>query len=324
MNTQSVIIKSATLLLCSLPLHAHAQYIGPAASSAGVENTPVVPTTDPNILHPTTHDFLLAQGDLLSVRVFAVPDFNQSVRVMPDGSLTLPLIGTVHIGGLNIQQAEQLIAKKLIDDGMVRDPQVSISVIEAPNLITTVTGEVHMPGLVPVIGQRTLADVLAASGGINPIGSHVVTIIRPGVEGAITVDLGSDPSHSARADIPIFAGDHIIVARTGVIYTFGAFHLQSAFPLSNSTPLTLLQACALAGGVPFEAQRNGTRIIRTVGNQRTQIKVDLGKVISGKVPDPVLQPDDIVFIPTNAMRAAIRAGGLSTVLTALYAVQLAP
>jgi polysaccharide export outer membrane protein len=314
------------VLVCCMMLHIcamqmHAQFNGPAGGTSTSENKPVVMTNDQAVLRPATHDFVLGQGDQVALQVFGAPDFTQTLRVLPDGTLTLPLIGTIAVSGLTVAEAEQLIANKLRDDGMVRNPQVTVTVTDAPNQVATVVGEVRTPGLIPVIGQRSLLDVLTAAGGIAITGSHVITILRPGVPDAITVDLGSDPARSREGDIPIFAGDHIIVPRTGVVYAFGAFHTQGAYPLSNSVPLTLMQVCALAGGIPFEAQRNGARIIRTVGTERKEIKVNLDRVIFGKDPDPILQPDDIVFVPTDELKAAIHAGGISTILAAVYGLQ---
>jgi polysaccharide export outer membrane protein len=56
------------------------------------------------------------------------------------------------------------------------------------------------------------------------------------------------------------------------------------------------------------------RIIRTTGNQRTLVKLDIKKVLYGKAPDPVLQADDIIFLPTNTLKAIIASGGAGTVL----------
>jgi polysaccharide biosynthesis/export protein len=44
------------------------------------------------------------------------------------------------------------------------------------------------------------------------------------------------------------------------------------------------------------------------------VRVNIKKVIQGKAPDPVLEPEDIVFLPTNQMKAAIKSGGISTLL----------
>jgi len=71
---------------------------------------------------------------------------------------------------------------------------------------------------------------------------------------------------------------------------------------------------ALAGGPNFEGNKNDTRIIRTIGNQRKEVTVDIKRIMYGKDPDPDLQADDIVFLPSNVMKSAIKAGGIPTLI----------
>jgi len=84
--------------------------------------------------------------------------------------------------------------------------------------------------------------------------------------------------------------------------------------MQQNSPMTLMQVAALGGGPGFEGRANDLRIIRTIGLDRKVVHIDIKKVINGEAPDPVLQADDIVFLPTNAMRAAIKSGGISTLL----------
>jgi protein involved in polysaccharide export with SLBB domain len=77
------------------------------------------------------------------------------VRVSLDGSIELPLIGNIHVDGMTLHEAQDLIAKKLIDAGMYQNPQVTIQMVESPNQIATVVGELH--GIVPIVGERYLA-----------------------------------------------------------------------------------------------------------------------------------------------------------------------
>src|SRR6185312_15023060 len=122
-------------------------------------------------------------------------------------------------------------------------PQVVIQMTSSPNQVATVTGEMH--AVVPIAGQRRLLDVLAAAGGLPPTASHIVTIDRPGIDRPITVDLSTNPERSSMANIPIFAGDTIVIARIGVVYMLGAFKVQGQIALQQNSPLTLLQAAAL-------------------------------------------------------------------------------
>jgi polysaccharide export outer membrane protein len=234
------------------------------------------------------------------------------VRISLDGTVQLPLIGSLHLEGLTLHQAENLIAERLTSGGMYRNPQVTIQLVEAPTQSVTVTGELH--GIVPVQGERRLYDVLSASGGLPPTASHTVTINRPGVPQPIVVDLGTDPSRSERANVPIFPRDTIVISRVGAIYLLGAFKNQGPIPIQQNSPLTLMQAAAMGGGAGYQGRLNDLRIIRTVGLNRQVVRVDIQKVLDGKAPDPVLQAEDIILLPTNPMKAAIKSGGLSTLV----------
>jgi polysaccharide export outer membrane protein len=329
LQTIAFVVNSAVALVLALSsLSALAQFSGPAPGISTPINIPVVITTDQAILFPANRDIYLGREDLISVHLYESVDYNPVVRVTQEGNVQLPLIGTVHVEGLTLHQAQDLIAQKLVSAGMYRDPQVSIQITESPNQIATVIGEIH--GIVPIIGERHLYDVLSAAsggglpntattvvvggGGLPSTASHVITINRYGQKDPITVDLGTDPAKSALANIPIFPRDTIVVPRVGVVYVLGAFKTQGAIPLQQNAPLTLMKVAALAGGPGFEGQENDLRIIRSVGVDRQVVRVDIKKVIQGKAPDPVLEPEDIVFLPTNQMKAAIKSGGLSTLL----------
>jgi len=305
----------AAFVLCILGLCsgvAKAQFSGPSLGASTPVNRPVTLTTDPAILFPAEREIHLAPNDVITVHLYGAQDYAPVAKVSLDGSIQLPLIGTVRMEGLTIHEAERLIAERLVTAGMYRNPQISIQLTESPNQIATVTGELH--GVVPVIGQRRLFDVLAAAGGLPPTASHIITIQRAGVAQPIVIDLGTDPSQSEKANVPIFPRDTIVVARTGVIYVLGAFKTQGAIPLQQNSPLTLMQVAALSGGPGFEGKYTDMRLIRTMGLERKVVKVDIKRVMNGKDPDPVLQTDDIVFLPSEPWKAAIKSGGLGTLL----------
>ncbi|HEY6374286.1 MAG TPA: polysaccharide biosynthesis/export family protein [Edaphobacter sp.] len=303
---------AASLLFCLMGNSAEAQFSGPALGASSPVNVPVTPTIDQTILYPSARDIRLGEGDLLAIHLYGAPDYAPPVRVSLDGSIQLPLIGAVRVEDLTIHQAENLIADRLKSAGMYRNPQVTIQLTESPNQSVTVTGEIH--GIVPVPGEKRLFDVLAAVGGLPPTASHTVTINRPGVVQPIVVDLGTDPMLSKQANVPVFAKDTVIVSRVGAVYLLGAFRTQGAIPIQQNTPLTLMQVAAIGGGPGFEGKYNDLRIIRSAGLERKVVQVDIKKVINGKQPDPVLEADDIIFLPTDPMKAAIKSGGISTLM----------
>lgn len=306
-------VAMAALLLLGMPSSmARAQFSGPALSGNTTVNSPIAPTTDQAILYPARQDVRLAHSDVLAVHLYGMPDYAPVVRVGLDGTIQLPLVGIIQVDGLTVGEAERLIAKRLEDAGMYRNPQVTITITESPNQVVTLSGEMH--GVLPIAGSKRLYDVLSAGGGLPATASHVITINRPGVSEPIVVDLGNNPAASAKANVPVFPGDTIVVSNAGFIYILGAFKNQTAVPIKQDTPLTLMQATAIGGGPGYEAKLDDLRIIRTEGDQRKVVRVNIKKVMDGTEPDPILQSDDIVFLPTSAMKNAIKSGGVGTML----------
>lgn len=290
---------------------AEAQYSGPALGVSPLQNQVQQPTTDQTILSPALRDPRILPGDLMLVHIFGTADFAAPVRVSVDGTIQLPLIGQVPVAGLTINQAENLIVERLVSAGMYLNPQVTVQVTESASQFATVAGELH--AVVPLAGNRRLLDVIAAAGSLPPSASHVITILREGQEKPIIVDLGTDPAQSARADIQILPGDKILISRVGVVYILGAFKAQGAIPLQQNSPLTLMQATSLSGGVGFEGKVEDLRLVRTTGLSRSVVTVNIRRVLDGRDPDPVLQADDIVFLPSSSLKAAIKGGGLNTI-----------
>jgi polysaccharide export outer membrane protein len=305
------------LLATTIATTAQAQFNGPATPGR-VPLPTLAPaaalTTDRSVLFPTSHDQFLQPGDILAIHLFDQVDYAPVVRVANDGSVQLPLIGKVDLSGLTISQSEALIAHRLESSGMYVNPQVTIQYTEGPNAVVTVIGEAH--GVVPVAGSRRLLDVISAAGGLPATASHVITINRPGVAQPIIVDLGSDPLQSDFANIPVFPGDTIVVGRVGVIYVLGEFKNVGTVPLTPYSQLTLTEAASLAGGVNFAGKLDDLHLIRTVGDHRTVVKLDVDAIFKGKAPDPILQPNDILYLPSSIIKVAIQQGGIGAILGA--------
>jgi polysaccharide export outer membrane protein len=267
-------------------------------------------------------DFRLETGDLIAVRVFLQPDYQATIRVDADGNVLLPFIGSVNVRGLTVRAAQTLIADRLRTGQYYKDPEVTIQVLDTVNGSVIITGEVR--GVVPVTNERSLREVLLLAGGLPSNASHTIKIVRPGQADPIVVDLGTDLASSTAANIPVHAHDIIQITRASVVYVLGAFAHQGAVPLDQASPLTLLQLAALSGGIGFEGQYDDLRLIRTVGTERKLVEVDIKKVRDGKAPDPVLQANDIVFLPTNSMKALLKslgAGGVIGLVSTLIAIR---
>ena len=276
------------------------------------------PLSSQSMLYPG-EDFQLGPGDLISVRVFLQPEYEATVRIDLDGNAQLPFIGSVPLRGLTVREAQNRIAERLRTGQYYKNPEVTLQVLDTVNSSVTVTGEVR--ATVPVSTERSLREVLLMAGGLPANASHTVKIVRKKADGTdevIAVDLGTDLASSTAANIPVKPHDIIQITRANVVYVLGAFARQGQVPLDQAAPLTLLQVAALSGGINFEANYSDLRLIRTVDNNgkpdRKVVDIDIKKVRDGRAPDPVLQANDIVFLPTSAMKATLKSLGGGGVL----------
>lgn len=292
-----------------------------SSDTAGQTASPgAMPIAGESMLYPG-EDFKLAPGDLIEVRVFQQADYQAIVRVDAEGSVLLPFIGSVNVRDLTVRAAQALIADRLRVGQYYTNPEVTIQVLDTVNGSVIVTGEIH--GMVPVATERSLREVLLIAGGLPATASHTVKIVRPGLADPIVVNLGTDLASSTAANVSVHPHDIIQITRASVVYVLGAFPHQGAVPLDQAAPLTLLQLVSLSGGIGFEGQFNDLRLIRTVGTERKLVEVDIKKVRDGKAPDPLLQANDIVFLPSNAMKAMLKslgAGGVIGLVSVLIAV----
>ncbi len=313
------LLLAALILLLAASGSAAAQFSGPALNAPTTDRAALTPTPASELLrHGDIH---LGPGDLVAVHIFGSLDYTPTVRVNLDDSMQLPLIGSISVKGLTLDQAEDLVAERLRSGGMYRDPQVTLQVMESSTQTVTVTGEAH--AIIPVSGVRHLLEVLAAAGGLPPSASHTITIDRPGADQPIIVDLGTDPMHSAESNVAVYPGDTIVVSRVGVVYLLGEFKTPGAIPIQQNSPLTLLEATSLGGGALFNGHFSDLHIIRTVNRQRTLLPVDIKKVMQGKAPDPVLQADDILYLPSSPAKVAISSGGLGILLNLVSVLLIA-
>jgi polysaccharide export outer membrane protein len=283
----------------------------PDASPAQTANATANSLATQSMLYPG-EDFRLGVGDLISVGVFLQSEYNATVRVGQDGSVQLPFIGSVHVEGLSVRAAQNLIADRLRAGLFYANPEVRIQVLDTVNSTVLVTGEVR--ATVPVSSPRSLREVLLVAGGLPANASHTLKIVRPGVADPIVVELGTDLASSTAANILVQPHDIIQISRASVVYVLGAFPRQGAVPLDQATPLTMLQLAALSGGIDFEGKYADLRLIRTVGSERKVVKVDIKKIRDGRAPDPLLQANDIIFLPTDDMKAVIKSLGTGGVI----------
>jgi polysaccharide export outer membrane protein len=245
----------------------------------------------------------ISLGDLLEISVFDTPQLSSRLRVNNRGDILLPLAGYVHVQGLTAPEAAQAVAQKLIDTQIMLKPQVSVFIAEYATQGVTMAGEIRSPGVYPLLGPRTLLDMVTMAGGLGPDASKTISIIhRSDPSKVITVRMNvsvQTPETFAAESYPIQPGDTIFVARSGIIYIVGDLKTPGGYQVEHNDRLTLLDAVALAGGPTQTSKLSDARLIRKGEHGREELQVDLKKLLYGAGPDMLLQDGDILFVPVS-------------------------
>jgi polysaccharide export outer membrane protein len=293
-------------LILALPVWC--QSVAPVATVTPVEhNPPVVLQTQ----LPT--ELLIGSGDLLQVSVEGAPEYVREVRVSREGKITLPMIGSVQVGGLSASQAQDLIASRLREKQYFRDPQVTVFAKEYSTQGISVLGEVTKPGIYPLLGTHTLFDAISAAGGVTPKAGKKVMIMRRGETEAQVVEMPIGIKDWAQSNVEVKPGDTVMVSKAGIVYVVGDVKLPGGFVMENSK-MTVLQAVALAQGTNSTASLGKTKLIRKTATGQAETPIALDKIYTAKTPDVSLEAEDIVFIPSSKTKTGFHKG-LDTILS---------
>lgn len=315
------------------------QPLGPEASS---ETTPhplsssPAKTTDQTALELLNSrigpNYLIGPEDVITIDVFDVPELSKfDAQVANDGTISVPLLGSVKAAGLTQKQLRDELDEKW-GEKYLNHPQVSLYIKDFKSRPVSVVGSVAKPGMIYLTGRRTLVEVLAMAGGLASVGAAAgkeVYVERPeGFEGLPRVDgltqTAPDKvsielkkllySQDTKLDIEIEPFDIVTVSRAGVVYLAGAFTRPGGYVLDNKDSITALEAVAMAQGLGANARTSEAQIIRrSSSGATTETTIDLKKVLQGKARDVTLADNDILFVP-NSNAKAITKSTLSSVI----------
>jgi polysaccharide export outer membrane protein len=250
-------------------------------------------------------DYRIGRQDLLEIKVFDVEELNQTVRVADDGSITMPLLGRLVVGGLTKTDLERKLAD-LLEERYVRDPQVTVFIKEYESKRVAVSGAVKKPGTYEMLGRKTLLEMLSMAGGLDKDLGKQIIIFRPAEDGAtqrIPLDLerlvyAADPT----LNLVVAPGDIIYVPTVEKIRIFvtGAVKQPDVYEVPRDEPITVLKAVTLAGGTTDRAAKKKVQIMRSdPDGERVTLVVNLRQIQRGKAEDPLLQKGDIVLVPES-------------------------
>jgi polysaccharide biosynthesis/export protein len=272
-----------TLLLCSV----HGAITWGAAAAPAAIPAPALPAPGAAAPSPLT---ALGPGDSVTLHVFGQPDMDTVLGVADDGTINVPLAGSIPVAGLSTENAARRVERSFKDGGYFVDPHVTLTLTQSMSQRVSVLGEVHTPGRYPVDSKTTIVDLLAQAGGETEFGSDTVYVLRPDTSGNIKrypVNLKGLANAATSAPTQLLhSGDSVYVPRAEQFFILGEVQKPSMYKLEPN--LTVLQAIALAGGVTPKGSVRRVEVKRA-GKNGEQI------VISPKGND-LVQPDDVIRV----------------------------
>ena len=235
-------------------------------------------------------EYRLGSGDVIRINVYQNPDLTLETRVTEAGVVSYPLLGTIRLGGLSVTAAEQRIADGLRTGNFVKQPQVTLVVLQVRGNQASVLGQVNRPGRYPIeVADMRLTDLLAMAGGTATVGADmvVVTGTRNNQPFRLEVDLPTVFVPGGKdKDLIILNGDTVWVDRQPIVYIYG--EVQRPGPMRLERGMTLMQSLATGGGLTQRGTEKGIRVHRRAANGNVQIITP--------VMDDAMRDGDVVYV----------------------------
>ena len=300
MNALTLRLFSASVAIAGLVAAGSAQ----AQTAATTVATPVAPAATTPAPAGATGDYTIGIDDVLHVIVWDNKELEQDVIVRPDGKISYPLAGEIHVQGLTVPKLTEILKERL--GASVKNPNVSVMVKEIRSFRVYFVGKVAKAGVYPIKAGTPLLQALTLAGGTSDGADLPSAYIIRG-ETKIPVDLrrliqDGDLSRNLKLEtedtivvpeIVIGSNPQEILDRR--IYLLGKVVKPGVYTLKQETPL--LHALFLAGGLAEGADMASAFVMR--GGEK--IPVDLWRLIQkGDVTQNLtIKHEDTIVVPSG-------------------------
>ncbi|MEM7769171.1 MAG: polysaccharide biosynthesis/export family protein [Cyanobacteria bacterium P01_A01_bin.37] len=320
--------------LVSLSITAVAWATLPSPASA------ILPPEETATANTLQNRYILGPGDQIEIEVFGYEEFSGTKVILPDGTITMSLIGDVQASGQTLQQLTADLYNQL--NVVLVEPAVTVTLLTLRPVIVTIAGEVQRPGPVQLRSLTTadsesgtpraaldamplLSSALMEAGGVTSYADirrvQVRRSLPDGNETIATINLWDAIWSENTPDDPILqAGDAIFVPRitegdpldrrllarsslspdTIQVRVVGEVTAPGEIPVSPDS--TISSAVASAGGPTGDASLRRVELVRLNDDGIIERQqVDLRNLID----DFQVQQGDVVFVPKRRSFAGV-------------------
>ena len=264
----------------------------------------------PDDFDPLTMDYRIDSGDVLQFQSFDDPELSRQVVVRYDGAISLPLVPDLNLSGRTRDEAISKLTEAYTE--VFRDPQLTLTIIDAQSKRYYVMGDVQRPSSFLYDRPVTVLDAINNAGGPRITQRDQMTFI--GTQGQLTKayvirtmdeyrdvlefdlrNLTTPGSH--QSEELIYPGDIVYIPEgVNLVYLLGEVRSPGVYQLAPG--MTLLQLMARAGGhVPATGRINRVVLMREVDPEHTEILLIDYRYILRTGDDILIEPGDIIYVP---------------------------
>jgi len=244
-------------------------------------------------------------GDQIEIRVYDHPDLGMTTRIGPDGMVGIAFMGQVKLSGLTIAEGAERIREGL--SPYVKNPVVSITLVEVKSETATIAGSCTNPGVYGVTHATRLADLYAMAGSsasrlFNGVTVDVADLdhsmfVRDGK--LIPVDFhkainNGDPLHNIR----IRKGDYVFIAQRMEASVVICGEVANPHKRLYEPDMGLIETLTVAGWMR-ETHWKHVIIMRDGLSNPKLYKVDVDGILAGKCRNVRLKAGDVVYVPKD-------------------------
>lgn len=302
-----------------------------ATATEALSTPPPIAGTVPLVVSPyETDTYRLAVGDSISIFVANVPEFTTKNVIMSDGTVSLPVAGSVPLWGMTLTEAAQTVTQRYVQLDVLRKPFIAVQLLASSPLKIALSGAINRPGAynIPVVDTKlpTITDAIALAGGIAGTADLKEVKVyrlnpRGGGDQVIEVNLWSLlQSADLAQDITLRSGDRILLAKAPVkpeeasligsanlsptdmqVGILGEVLAPGIVKLPPNTSLN--QALLMVGGFNKRAQKKTVELIRANPDgsvTRRRYPVRWSDPISENA-NPILQQRDVVLVGSSTL-----------------------
>jgi polysaccharide export outer membrane protein len=160
-----------------------------------------------------TDAYLIQPGDLMEISVWKEEDLTKTVLVLPDGTISFPLVGNIQAAGKSVKKLQTIAAEQI--EKYIPDPVITISLQQLSGNKIYVIGKVTRPGEIVANRNLDVVQTLSVAGGMTPYASvNKIKVLRRGKGGieAIPFRYGDiEKGKDLEQNIILKSGDVVLV-----------------------------------------------------------------------------------------------------------------